>query len=86
MKIFKYLTIIFFILNCTIAYSKEIVIKFKIGKNIITNKDIENEKKYLISLNNDLLKISKIMMNFQINLLEIGGPFYMALYLQKFTG
>ena len=59
MKIFKYLTIIFFILNCTIAYSKEIVIKFKIGKNIITNKDIENEKKYLISLNNDLLKISK---------------------------
>ena len=63
MKIFKYLTIIFFILNCTIAYSKEIVIKFKIGKNIITNKDIENEKKYLISLNNDLLKISKIELN-----------------------
>ena len=63
MKILKYLTVIFFILNCTIAYSKEIVIKFKIGKNIITNKDIENEKKYLISLNNDLLKISKNELN-----------------------
>ena len=32
-------------------------------KNIITNKDIENEKKYLISLNNDLLKISKNELN-----------------------
>ncbi len=63
MKILKYLTVIFFILNCTIANSKEIVIKFKIGKNIITNKDIENEKKYLISLNNDLLKISKNELN-----------------------
>lgn len=63
MKILKYLTVIFFILNCTIAYSKEIVIKFKIGKNIITNKDIENEKKYLISLNNELLKISKSELN-----------------------
>ena len=63
MKILKYLTVIFFILNCTIANSKEIVIKFKIGKNIITNKDIENEKKYLISLNNELLKISKSELN-----------------------
>ena len=63
MKILKYLIIIFFICNNSITYSKEIVIKFKIGKNIITNKDIENEKKYLISLNNDLLKISKSELN-----------------------
>ncbi len=59
----KYFLIIFFILNCITANSKEIIIKFKIGKNIITNKDIENEKKYLISLNNDLLKISKKELN-----------------------
>ena len=32
-------------------------------KDIITNKDIENEKRYLISLNNDLLKISKNELN-----------------------
>ena len=63
MKILKHLTIIFLVFNCTIAFSKEIVIKFKIGKEIITNKDIENEKKYLISLNNDLLKISKNELN-----------------------
>ena len=63
MKILKYLIILFFIFNNKISYSKEIVIKFKIGKNIITNKDIENEKKYLISLNNDLLKISKSELN-----------------------
>ncbi len=63
MKILKYLIILFFIFNNKISYSKEIVIKFKIEKNIITNKDIENEKKYLISLNNDLLKISKNELN-----------------------
>ena len=46
MKILKYLTVIFFILNCTIAYSKEIVIKFKIGKNIIKSlRLIKNYKK-----------------------------------------
>ena len=45
------------------ANAKEIIIKYKIGKNIITNKDIENEKRYLISLNNDLLKISKNELN-----------------------
>ena len=55
------LSLIFFMLiNINYAFSlNEIVIKYKIENEIITNKDIENEKKYLISLNNDLLNISK---------------------------
>ena len=64
MKIFKYFVIFFFIIfSSFFANGKEIEIKFKIGNDIITNKDIENEKKYLISLNNDLLKISKKELN-----------------------
>ena len=64
MKILKYFVIFFFIIFCSLfANAKEIEIKFKIGNNIITNKDIENEKRYLISLNNDLLKISKKELN-----------------------
>ena len=59
MKIF-YSIIFFIFLSINHAYSlNEIIIKFKIANEIITNKDIENEKKYLVSLNNDLLKISK---------------------------
>tara|TARA_B100000029_G_scaffold162986_1_gene159082 strand:- start:362 stop:1294 length:933 start_codon:yes stop_codon:yes gene_type:complete len=58
-------SIIFFILiNINYAYSlNEIIIKFKIENEIITNKDIENEKNYLVSLNNDLLNISKKDLN-----------------------
>jgi len=58
-------SIIFFILiNINYAYSlNEIFIKFKIENEIITNKDIENEKNYLVSLNNDLLNISKKDLN-----------------------
>jgi peptidyl-prolyl cis-trans isomerase SurA len=64
MKILKYSVIFFLIIFCNLfANAKEIKIKFKIGKDIITNKDIENEKRYLISLNNDLLKISKKELN-----------------------
>ena len=64
MKIFKYFLIFFFIvLSNFFANGKEIEIRFKIGNDIITNKDIENEKNYLISLNNDLLKISKKELN-----------------------
>jgi len=59
MKIF-YSIIFLIFLSINHAYSlNEIIIKFKIENEIITNKDIENEKKYLVSLNNDLLKISK---------------------------
>ena len=64
MKILKYSVIFFFIIFCNFfANAEEIKIKFKIGNDIITNKDIENEKRYLISLNNDLLKISKKELN-----------------------
>ncbi len=64
MKIFKYFLIFFFIIFSNFfANGKEIEIRFKIGNDIITNKDIENEKNYLISLNNDLLKISKKELN-----------------------
>ena len=58
MKIF-YSIIFFIFLSINHAYPlSEIIIKFKIESEIITNKDIENEKKYLVSLNNDLLNIS----------------------------
>tara|TARA_B100002052_G_C15816281_1_gene568363 strand:- start:392 stop:1327 length:936 start_codon:yes stop_codon:yes gene_type:complete len=62
-KIFRYIWIFFLFVFLINANAKEIIIKYKIGKNIITNKDIENEKRYLISLNNDLLKISKNELN-----------------------
>ncbi len=63
MKLLQYIAIFFFIFCCISVGSKEIIIKYKVGKNIITNKDIENEKKYLISLNNDLLRISENELN-----------------------
>ena len=42
-----------------ISSPKEIKILTKIGDQIITNIDIENEYKYLISLNNDYKKLEK---------------------------
>ena len=39
--------------------SKEVKILTKIGNQIITNIDIENEYKYLISLNKDYQKLEK---------------------------
>ena len=63
MKLLQYIAIFFFVFCCISVGSKEIIIKYKVGKNIITNKDIENEKKYLISLNNDLLRISENELN-----------------------
>ena len=62
-KIFRYIWVFFLFFFLINANAKEIIIKYKVGKNIITNKDIENEKRYLISLNNDLLKISKKELN-----------------------
>ena len=59
-----YSLIFFIFININNAYAlNEIVIKFKIENEIITNRDVENEKKYLISLNNDLLNISKKDLN-----------------------
>ena len=62
--------LIFFIIlfsNKLYALNNEVVIKFKIGREIITNLDIKNEKNYLIFLrpklsslpDKELLKISE---------------------------
>ena len=53
---------IFFILPFILhnfAKSQEIIIISKVGNQIITNIDIENEKKYLLILNDNLNKLSK---------------------------
>jgi len=56
----KVLILIYIILNvCNISHGSEIVIKINIDNEIITNVDIENEKKYLLLLNNNLNKLSK---------------------------
>ncbi len=51
--------IIFLFINSDYLESKEIKIIAKIGNQIITNVDIENEYKYLVSLNNDYQKLEK---------------------------
>ncbi len=55
--IILFFLIFFSFLNSTI--SKEVLIKFKIDNEIVTNLDIINEENYLISLNNNLRNISK---------------------------
>ena len=47
MKIIYNLILFLIFSNCFSHALEEIVIKFKIENEIITNKDIENEKKYL---------------------------------------
>ena len=56
-KILILITIILSVGN--FSNSDEIIIKVKIDNEIITNVDIENEKKYLLLLNNNLNKLSK---------------------------
>lgn len=51
--------IIFSFSNLDKSQSNEIKIITKIGNQIITNIDIENEYKYLVSLNNDYQKLEK---------------------------
>ena len=54
--------IIFFILSFFLfnfVKSQEIIIISKVGNEIITNVDIENEKKYLLILNKNLNKLSE---------------------------
>ena len=58
-KIFISFFAIIFFYNFNITESKEIIILTKIGNQIITNVDIENEYKYLISLNKEYKKIEK---------------------------
>ena len=56
-KLFILITITFFFINLT--KSQEIKIVSKIDDKIITNIDIEIEKKYLLLLNNKLSKLSE---------------------------
>ena len=55
--IILFFLIFFSFLNSTI--SEEVLIKFKIDNEIVTNLDIINEENYLMSLNNNLKNISK---------------------------
>ena len=59
---FKRNTLIIIILSLFfISYANsenEVFIKFKIDNEIITNVDLENEKNYLIALNNNLINVS----------------------------
>ena len=58
------LFIILFIFKSSLAISSnEVTILFKIDNEIITNIDIEKEKKYLIALNNKLSDIPKSQLN-----------------------
>jgi peptidyl-prolyl cis-trans isomerase SurA len=57
-KILVYLAFIFFIFNNT-SFCIENMILAKIEKEIITSIDVENEAKYLLSLNNNLKNFSK---------------------------
>ena len=58
-KLFIFFVFFFLFDNSNYLKSKEIKILTKIGYQIITNIDIENEYKYLISLNNDYKKLEK---------------------------
>tara|TARA_B100000131_G_scaffold212957_1_gene204751 strand:- start:1165 stop:2091 length:927 start_codon:yes stop_codon:yes gene_type:complete len=46
-------------LFCNFTKSQEIIIISKVGNDIVTNIDIENEKKYLLLLNDKLNQLSK---------------------------
>ena len=47
------------LLFCNFTKSQEIIIISKVGNDIVTNIDIENEKKYLLLLNDKLNQLSK---------------------------
>ena len=56
-KLIIFLILSFFLIN--FAKSQEVIIISKVGNEIITNVDIEIEKKYLLILNKNLNKLSK---------------------------
>ena len=58
-KLFFFFIIIFVLFSLNHLKSKEVKIIAKIGGQILTNIDIENEYKYLVSLNNDYQKLEK---------------------------
>ena len=55
---------IFFIFLTSISFGLEIKIKAEIDNIIITNIDIENERKYLIFLNPKLQELNKEDLNY----------------------
>lgn len=59
MKYINVVIILFIIIFPSITSSKNIVIKYKIESEIITNHDILNEIKYLVAFNNDLKILPK---------------------------
>ena len=59
MKYINVVIILFIIIFPSITSSKNIVIKYKIESEIITNQDILNEIKYLVAFNNDLKILPK---------------------------
>ena len=54
-----YFLILSFIFDLSIVKSNDIIIKYKINNEIITNQDIKNEIKYLVALNNNLASIDQ---------------------------
>ena len=55
-KVF-YIFVLLILFNCKNLYSCNVYIELKIENEIITNFDIEKEKKYLLALNNNLSQI-----------------------------
>tara|TARA_B100000579_G_scaffold427885_1_gene437174 strand:+ start:7 stop:933 length:927 start_codon:yes stop_codon:yes gene_type:complete len=55
-----FISILISLIFSNFVISKEILIISKVNDEIITNIDIENEKKYLLLLNNNLKKLSEI--------------------------
>ena len=53
------LVIILFFSYINLGLSEDVLIKFKVENEIITNQDIINEINYLISLNQDLENLSR---------------------------
>jgi len=51
------ITLLIFVISSNL-YSQEIKIKYKINNEIITNIDIENEKKYILFINPNIKKLS----------------------------
>ena len=55
-KVF-YIFVLLILFNCKNLYSSNVYIELKIENEIITNFDIEKEKKYLLALNNNLTQV-----------------------------
>ena len=54
-----FVSLVLFLVSINSSIANEIKIVSKVGNEIITNIDIENEKKYLLLLNDNLNKLTK---------------------------